>query len=268
MIDYYIICHDIKIINKLLKKYQQFKFLLVGNEHQNIVVNHDRIIVCSKLKYNIEQYSNLCSYTGWYATIKNKLYSGNYICLLEYDNEINTQLLYQKNIDIFLSKPYGVIGYSQTITSHPVFYRSTPWLEISLKRIHNINLYDFIYQNKDIYPQWITTTNITGHKDIFSAFIEWFDPMTKLFRTNPLGSYVHERAFFIFCVLHNIDISCITDAIKHNQLCSHNNQDIYGQFLNSKCQKHYESIFENELNSLYDTSLMDANQSLLSQKNS
>ena len=69
------------------------------------------------------------------------------------------------------------------------------------------------------------------HKTVLDDFVEWFLPMTMLFRNFPLGAYVHERAFFIFCVLHDIDMQYIPNTVYHKQQCSHNIQDVYGQYL-------------------------------------
>jgi hypothetical protein len=90
-------------------------------------------------------------------------------------------------------------------------------------------------------------------KQTLEKFVEWFLPMTDLFRADPLGSYVHERAFFIFCILNNIQIKYIKNPIlKHNQETSHKNLDIYGKVLNqyntqnltSDMIAYYDKVYE------------------------
>jgi hypothetical protein len=129
------------------------------------------------------------------------------------------------------------ITYSRTLLDHYVFYKSTPWLEISLKEVYDINLATFIQTHKNLYKYWPTTTNVALSIDILERFVDWFLPMADIFKDYSLGSYVHERAFFVFCVLNNIKITFRDSTLYHNQLRSHQSNDIYGQFLETKNTK-------------------------------
>jgi hypothetical protein len=248
MIDYFIIAHNELLVPNLQNTdIVDYQILLVGNKIQHLTGKNT--IICKNLPSNIEQYPSLCSYTGWYSIVKNQLYSQSTVSLLEYDielasnfNSVNINIAQQQKKDY-------IISYSNTLVNHYVFYKSTPWLEISLKKIHNINLDQFVLSNKDQYPFWPTTTNTTVTVEVLRAFVDWFNPMTEIFCHDPLGAYVHERAFFIFCVLNKVEI--IYPSVKllsHKQLRSHQQQDIYGQILD----KYKSSCLESRMVSDYD----------------
>jgi len=244
-LDYFIVCHDQEIINqqKLLKtRPSDCRWLFVGNKNTENL--DSSTIICKNLEKNIEEYPYLCSFTAWLAVAKNNLAKSNNITLIEYDTIVksNNPSYYQLNYD------NQIICYSITLFDHYVFYKSTPWLEISLKQIYGINLQQFVKDHKNHYKFWPTTTNITLSKDILNRFVDWFLPMTKIFRHDPLGAYVHERAFFVFCVLNKIDISYSNKAIDHSQIASHKILDLYGSFL----QKKNTIIFHNSMNEEYD----------------
>ena len=233
-IDYFIVCHDQNIILKQISdgtfnSLCNYRFLFVGNEPVDRLDQYDsQIIVCRNLDYNIEEYPCLCSFTAWYAVVKNQICKTDHMVLLEYDTLIKSNL-HTNNI-----QNNEVITYSRTLLNHYVFYKSTPWLEISLKEVYNIDLATFIQTHKNLYKYWPTTTNVGLSRNILDSFVDWFLPMADIFKDYPLGSYVHERAFFVFCVLNNIKITFQDSVLSHNQLRSHKSNDIYGQFLETK----------------------------------
>lgn len=252
---YFIITHNLNLLTKYNIPEENQSVVLVG-DHKDEHINVNTII-CNKLLDNIENYPYLCSYTGWYSVSKNKLHEAHsVVSLLEYDI-ITSQDLHYHNLKI-INEQKGdgyIVAYNKTLTDHYVFYKSTPWLEISLQRIYGIDLLDFVTTYKARYPFWPTATNITMSSKILSAFTEWFDPMTKIFSHDPLGAYVHERAFFIFCVLNNIDILYAPNEILyHKQTGSHTIDDIYGRILkqyNTRCLTNhliseYDTIYQQE----------------------
>jgi hypothetical protein len=261
-IDYFIICHNQEIIidqlsKNIAQKLPNCKFLLVGDGATDQIKQYDsQVIICRDLSDNLEEHPYLCSFTAWYAVVKNGLYQNNNICLLEYDIELdgkfhqtNTSLINKYNNNNY------IIAYNKTLIDHYVFYKSTPWLDISLKKIHNINLKTFVSNTKKQYRFWPTSTNITLSTHVLKSFIDWFNPMTKLFCQDPLGSYVQERAFFIYCVLHNIDIFYSNNVLTHHQVCSHKSQDIYGTFLGQREKTILEEKDKEEYHILYDNEM-------------
>ena len=264
MIDYFIVCHDTTIINDThnFDNLPDHRFLVVGNKYSNLI--NKQHIICDQLPINIEHLPYLCSYTAWYALVSNRLNNHKNICLLEYDTLLNNSfhIINQQIINKQNNSQY-IIGYNKTLTNHYVFLKSTPWLEISLKKVYNIDLIEFTKENYISYPYWPTTTNITTTLDVLEAFKEWFDPMTKLFAHHKLGSYVQERAFFIFCVMHNIDINhAPKGSLIHYQLQSHKCSDVYGEFLSNQktnildesAKTEYDSLYNSHKNSITTTS--------------
>jgi hypothetical protein len=245
-LDYLIVCHDQEIINQQISS--NYRWLFVGNGDKDNLTDSS-VIICRNLEKNIEEYPYLCSFTAWYAVAKNNLAKSNNITLIEYDTTIKSSNLfhYQLNHD------NQIICYSITLFDHYVFYKSTPWLEISLKQIYGIDLKQFVKNHKDQYKFWPTTTNITLSKDTLNRFVDWFLPMTEIFRHDPAGAYVHERAFFVFCVLNQIQIKYSSNILEHKQLASHSISDFYGSFLRRKNSyqlyphmlKEYDELYEN-----------------------
>ena len=248
MINYFVCIHNTKLLNMYNhKSIIQPQYLLLGNNDTH--EENESTIVCNQLTDNIENFPYLCSYTGWYAVSKNKLCDQNIVSLLEYDTLLSNNF-YISNKEIINKQKNNqyIIAYSKTSTNHYVFYKSTPWLEIALKQTHDIDLISFVNKYHQTYPFWPTTTNITMPRIVLAQFIDWFQPMCKVFRHHPMGAYVHERAFFIYCVLHNINIIYDTNILEHKQLSSHGIKDIYGSFL----EKHQTRDLTPDLLKKYD----------------
>jgi hypothetical protein len=249
MIDYFVIGHNPKLYAD--KPNFAYRFLQVGMGAND----NSKAIVCHKLHNNIEQYPNLCSFTGWYAIANNNLCDQDSVCLLEYDTIAHPNI-HANNIKLLTeNKSNTIIAYSNTLTNHYVFTKSTPWLELSLKKIHNIDLDRFVHEYGPKFPLWPTTTNMTLSMGILKHFVDWFKPMTDLFKYDPLGAYVHERAFFVFCVLHNLNIIFALNLVQHKQKRSHNINDIYGSFLKSKNTNYLSDHMKYEYDILYNNTL-------------
>jgi hypothetical protein len=254
-IDYFIVCHDQDILLRSIQenkfsKLPDHTFLFVGNRSANLIEHIPNVIICNKLKHNIENYPKLCSFTAWYAVSKNLLSKNKKLCLLEYDVNLSDEFYAYHEKEIFDHiNDQTVVAYFYTLTDHYVFYKSTPYLEIALKKIYGINLNNFVQKVKDQYPLWPTTTNMCMSKNVLDQFVDWFLPMTDLFREDPLGAYVHERAFFVFCVLNNIQIKYVKSPIlSHNQQTSHQNLDVYGKVLD----RYKTTILSQDMISDYD----------------
>jgi hypothetical protein len=245
----YIICHDQEIILEYLsnQNYNHFNYLFVGNKNTDKIKHIKKIIICRNLPNNIEKYPYLCSFTAWYCAARNNILNSTKCSFLEYDSEILSNSFFTSTI-----QNDQIICYDITLFNHYVFYKSTPWLEISLQKTYNIDLKSFVNQHKNTYKFWPTTTNISLSSDTLKRFVDWFLPMTKVFRHDPLGAYVHERAFFIFCILHGIKVRYIPNMVKHKQSGSHSIADCYGSFLRSKNTNYLHEGMLKEYDVLYD----------------
>jgi hypothetical protein len=258
-IDYFIIGHNpSQTINH---QDINHKFLVVGNYTEK----NDETIICKNLPINIENYPFLCSFTAWYAVAKNNLYQNEYICLLEYD-VVKNALFHTANMDIinrYHNIEQYIIAYNKTITNHFVFTKSTPWLELSLKYVYNIDLINFVEQYAAKLPFWPTSTNILLHYTVLNKFVNWFEPMIEIFKDEPLGAYVHERAFFVFCAINNINIRYSLDTLYHHQNQSHNICDIYGSVLQKNNTKYLSNNIKNQYNEIYNQALRSAEGKML-----
>lgn len=257
MINYFILSHDITLCKKYQHLIDSLKYLIVGAN--NTININNNYIICNQLKNHIEQYPFLCSYTGWYAVAKNNLFNSHVVSLLEYDTIISHLFeTYNKNICSQQLNNNYIIAYNKTLTNHYVFYKSTPWLEIALKRVYDIDLVDFVRSYSKSYPLWPTTTNITMPVEVLIGFIEWFHPMARIFKQHPLGAYVHERALFIYCVLNNIKIIYApSHLLTHQQAQSHKINDVYGSFLATKDTHILDNSMLEEYDKVYTKSLHD-----------
>lgn len=255
-IDYFIVCHNQESIIEFLdtQKFNMlpnYRFLFVGDRETNQLKQVSNIIVCNKLSKNIELYANLCSFTAWYAIAKNSLYNSDYLCLLEYDIEYSQEL--HKNNVLAISNEIrpSIYGYCKAPVNHRVFYRSTPILELALHETYNIDLLSFINNYGPQTEYWLTTSNMTMHKNVLCSFVDWYFPMIEKFKHEPMSAYVHERAIHIFSLLNNIQLNYIKNSIKHHQKCSHNIEDVYGYFLKKKQEKYLISSDIPEYDLLY-----------------
>lgn len=229
-IQYYIICHDQDIVLSHSLNDYPYTWIFVGTKDKSKLDKLRNVVIASELLDNIESMSNLCSFTGWYAVYRNlqKFISGP-ISLLEYD-------ILGPNIDLYTKKSLSdqytkdVFGYKCIKCGYLIFTKSTPWLEIGLHKIYNINL-------QKIFPNlpttWMSSTNICFKKpQIFYDFMDWFMPLAKFCADKPMGGYVHERALHIFLHLYypNV-IGCINNdpndsPIVHQEQRSHKQQDV------------------------------------------
>ena len=222
-IDYFIVCHDQDIIIDYLRKNKfyalpNYKFMFVGNKPTNLIDNIENVIVCNRLEFNIEEYPKLCSFTAWYAVSKNGLSKKKHCCLLEYDVEL-LQDFHEKNLKAIANA--DVCSYFIELIDDPMFYNSTPWLNIFFKK-YNINT-SKIYEEKF----WYCTTNFVLRNDILEKFNNWFYEISSMFKDCDLGAYMHERMINVYCILNEIKIEYVKNKLKHFQMCSHKKEDLY-----------------------------------------
>lgn len=239
-IDYYVICHDPKLIadceKTALGTLPNLHYVLVGRTSYPHSLDRKKIIVCNELIDNIEHLPHLCSFTAWYAIKRNRPATNRHICLLEYDSQLSQKFA---SVNAKLVERYSgsdfILGYSRARVNHPCYLQSTPYLEMCLKKHLKIDLKRFVATHKKRSPLWIPSTNVTLPYSIFSDFVEWFLPLTKYFRHDSLAAFVHERALYVYANLNQIDLQHAPDKmLEHSELRSHRFLDLYGFFLKDK----------------------------------
>jgi len=225
-LEVFIICHDENIIleNEQNKKFQHipnYRYLFVGNGTTEKIKNNKKIIICRDLENNIEEYKTLVSFTAWYALVKNNLIQSKFVSLLEYDIDLSPDF-FQKNLSV-MEKYNGIIGYVVFPILHPIYFEATPWLEFSLREVFKIELRSLLvdYVKNTGLNSWCSTSNCTLSKETLINFVEWFIPLTEMFKTDPLGAHVHERSIKVFAILNGIKTFAIKNVLTHWQKKSH-----------------------------------------------
>ena len=225
-LEVFIVCHDQNIIvkNEVEKKFnnlKQYRYLFVGNGPIGLIENHPKVIICRNLPDNIEQYKYLVSFTAWYALAKNNLITTKYVSVIEYDVDL-TEDFYEKNLGA-LNRTNGIIGYKIYTLISPIYFNATPWLKSSLSQVYNIDIEQFImnFVMRTKKNSWSSSSNHTMPTEIFLKFVEWFIPLTEIFKNEKLGAHVHERVIKVFAILNEIGTYYIPNVLNHWQDKSH-----------------------------------------------
>lgn len=248
-INYFIICHDQNLIlefikNEKFKSLPNYKFLFVGDSDCDSIADCSNVIICNNLDNNIEDKPLLCSFTGWYAVSKNNLSNSNYVCLLEHDVEI-VDSFHENNIKRIEREEADIYGYLEQPLDD-AFSRSTPWLEIYTNSKFEINVEDFLKAFAENETSWMSTTNFLLKRKVLCEFVDWFYKHSEKFSKDKLGSYMHERMMFVYCVLYAIKKQIISNVLLHHQKCSHGIKDAYEEGVSE------EDKYNNYIDSLRD----------------
>jgi hypothetical protein len=225
-IETFVIIHD----QQLLLEYEQqrkfpeirrLRYVFVGSGAVSLVSERDDVIVARLLPDNIEQYPNLLSFTGWYAIARNKLITMDYVAVLEHDAFVSTK--FERETVLALRGTHSIVGYLALGLAHPLFLHAGDWLVRSLAETYDIDVIGLVrgHLKRGGVDQWTTTTNHAMRADDLAAFVDWFLPLTPLFRHDPAGSYVHERAIPVYCLLNHIEDRYVPGVLEHAQVASH-----------------------------------------------
>jgi len=165
------------------------------------------------------------AYTGWFATVANKLIPDDieYVCFLEYDTDLinvedfNVML---KNVFIEDKEVYGMFNL-------PI---SNSFLDNS---IFSKGLIDFLKANgyREIKPnneKWIVSNNAIFKKDALHKFFEC--PMTinllNYLNVDRMAGHFLERYLSVYCFIKNVEFGFINPCcFVHAALDSHNTQN-------------------------------------------
>ena len=225
-LEVFIVCHDQNIIikNESDKKFEslkRYRYLFVGKGSVNLIENNPKVVICRRLKDNIEDYKYLVSFTAWYALAKNDLIKTKYVSVLEYDVHLSSDF-YDKNHGV-LDRTNGIIGYVVYPLLGPLYLSATTWLQRSLKRIYDIDVESLVnsYVQETKKNAWTSSSNHTMPTDIFLEFVDWFIPMSELFKNEPLGAHVHERSIKVFSILKKYRNCYVPSVLIHEQDKSH-----------------------------------------------
>ena len=198
-----------------------YRYLFVGPRDVSRLREVDNVVVARELPDNIEVYPNLLSFTGWYAVTRNGLAHAPWVTLLEYDVRV-TRDFSSKTLSSLRTAPQ-IIGYVPFPLSHSMYLHATPWFISALRKVHGIDVPQLVRNHLDAggVDQWTATTNASLSKAELEAFVEWFVPVSRVFRHDPIGAHVHERALPVFCMLRDLENFLLPDVLEHQQERSH-----------------------------------------------
>lgn len=207
------ICHDIDISINLQNTYDKSYIMLVGKFNNDVHITcqqYPRIIVAEKLPMNIEDEKKLLTFTAWYAIVKNKLFTDyEYLCLLEYDVEIDKNFLNDLKFFCRSRINYNVISFLKTNYNF-------------LTDVNSNILLRYTSSKMDEKSKWYCTTNYCIRYDVLEKFVNYYanicfdikrDDYEKL-------SWYHERIFYLFVKDNNMKTIHVK-GLTHFQKNSH-----------------------------------------------
>ena len=224
----YIFVHNQNIILDFLDKkrfldFKNVKYVFLGDKKVDKLSHLNNIIVARDLKYNIEHYPNLTSFTGWYALCKNNLITTDYVNLFEYDiNYSNNfvdknQQLIESTID---AAGYLSLSVDNPYYLHPMF--TEPFVS-ELKKRENIDIYQIVKNLKSKNPnlQWPVTSNSTWKKETLFNYVKWFSEYIDIVGPTSCAGHIAERSISFFYFINKVNAKLSLNLIEHLQLNSH-----------------------------------------------
>ncbi len=234
----FIFCHDQDIIldyesNGKFNHLTKYKYIFLGNRDTNKVENNDKVIIAKNLSYNIEEYPNINSFTGWYALWKNNLITTPYVNLFEYDIVLNKQ--FDQIVSKFIYDKNKLLGYIPTQCSNYHFIDNKQWVEElfnSIKKVYRIDLERTIRQQMNKSPNmlWSSTSNTTMDVSFFKEYMTWFEPLFNEIKHSLTAGHAHERSITFFGLLKKEHVVILNNILKHYQLNSHGTQGHFVDF--------------------------------------
>ena len=199
----------------------RYRYLFVGAGSVSRVGSRPDVIVARSLPDNLEHFPALLSFTGWYAIARNRLATTRRVALLEYDVRLHRDV--ERRVANALDARRAVVGFIPHRLTDPVFLHTTPWLIDSTRDVYGLDLVAMIRDHLECGrpDRWLATSNRAMDVDTLAAFVDWFMPLTEVFRHDLSGSHVHERAVSIFCMVSGIDEVLVPEAVEHEQRWSH-----------------------------------------------
>lgn len=237
----FIFVHDQKIIldytnNKKFNELGDVTYVFVGTKDSSQIEKMNNVIICNKLKYNIEDYPKLTSFTGWYALWKNNLYQNyEYLNLFEYDINLSQNFLENLNSNLNCD----VIGYIPYSVHATNFLKVPKWsteLINSVSKNYKINSSAFI----DSLPKekmCSVTSNHTFSLKSFEGYMKWMEPMIDDIKNSTLSGHQVERSISLFYLIKNLNYKLLPNTLTHFQLDSHKTQWLNVDKFNSNYNK-------------------------------
>lgn len=222
----FIICHSVDERKKALDSgfidgIRDKEWIMVGDGDFSSIAQEENVIIARDLPDNIEDKKFLCSFTGWYALVKNGFITDDdFFGLFEYD--IHVVKRFSQHVDARKSSR-DVIGFiAWKVDRLGYFPRITDIVRRVLKDKYDIDFDAFVQDEIAAgHRLWCPSTNVVASGLFFRSFVEWFIPLIDFFDGKPESAYVHERAMRVFSALNGYDTVCLIGMLKHIQKKSH-----------------------------------------------
>jgi hypothetical protein len=198
-----------------------YRYLFLGAGDVSRLEGARNVIVARELEDNIEQHPEMLAFTGWYAVARNRLAEAERVTLLEYDVQVSAGF-----VDATLAcfeRGKRLVGYVGFPLSHPMYLFATPCLLPALRQAHGLDAWELVQDHlasggSDVWP---ATTNASLSSSDLADFVEWFLPVSRLLRDEPMAAHVHERALPLYCMVCGLEYVVVEGALHHDQKRSH-----------------------------------------------
>ena len=195
--------------------------MFVGGGGIDMLRGRSDVVVARLLTDNIEHYPTLLSFTGWYAVARNGLATSRFVSLIEYDVDIRAGFV-AGTLESLRDRS-RIVGYVPFPLSHPMYLHATPWLSSALASVYGIDVAQLVRRHlaAEGRDEWTATSNASMATSSLHAFVDWFLPLSEVFRHDPIGAHVHERTIKVFCLLNGLDNFLLPDVLVHRQRRAH-----------------------------------------------
>jgi hypothetical protein len=228
-LEVFIVAHDPLIIEQLeaaqhFSTLPNYRYILVGSSDRYASSDFRppaKCIVAQLLPCNIEEHKNLLTYTAWYAIAKNRLANTKFVSILEYDVDVDRDF-HARTIQA-LQEGHRIAGYVPFTLTHPQYLYATTWFSDSLQQVYDIDAEALVdrHLSGGGADLWTATTNLSMRLDDLEDFVDWFLPLSRIFRHDPVGAHVHERTVPIYCMIRGIENFYLRELLQHYQRLSH-----------------------------------------------
>jgi len=224
-----VVVHDPSIIEELeaeqhFSMLPDYRYILVGSDDRYADSDFQcpaKTIVARRLPTNIEEHRHLLAFTAWYAIAKNGLVNAKFVSILEYDVDVDRDF-HQRTIRA-LKEGHRMLGYVPFALTHPQYLYATAWFTESLAEVYNIDAAAMVRRHLSSggADLWTATTNLSMRLVDLEGFVDWFLPLSRVFRHDPVGAHVHERCVPIYCMSRGIENYHLPGLLQHHQKRSH-----------------------------------------------
>lgn len=258
----FVVVHNQDIILDFIK-YKKFQYidnviyLFVGKADCSKIKDRDDVIICRELKYNLEEYKGLSSFTAWYAVWKNQLYNdSDYITFFEYDLTIKDNY-YKRLQKILKNKNVDIVGYTSFNVHSYSFINGIEFgigIPETLYKNYNIDILNYL-KTFSFDKKCSLVLNKTLKKEIFENYMKWCIPIVNDFKTSPIGGHLMERIITCYYLLHNLNHKFLLHGLYNISLDSVGNQEIekskYGEFYDLMVGKKYHILTKEQILNKY-----------------